>query len=137
MAHAAAHAARSDKDIRTLGRTRYAVRFYVYNQLGANETATSTLFSAAINSSTGFSVTSFSPGQFLTYQFESFSFIGTGSDTLTFTALDSNASNWVLDDVSIAAVTATPLPAALPLFAGGLAVMGLFGWRRRRLAHAA
>jgi hypothetical protein len=30
------------------------------------------------------------------------------------------------------AVTATPLPAALPLFATGLGAMGLFGWRRKR-----
>jgi hypothetical protein len=28
----------------------------------------------------------------------------------------------------------TPLPAALPLFATGLGVMGLLGWRRRRKA---
>jgi hypothetical protein len=26
----------------------------------------------------------------------------------------------------------TPVPAALPLFATGLGVMGLFGWRRKR-----
>jgi hypothetical protein len=31
----------------------------------------------------------------------------------------------------------TPLPAALPLFMGGLGVMGLFGWRRKRKAQAA
>jgi PKD repeat protein len=31
---------------------------------------------------------------------------------------------------------ATPLPAALPLFATGLGVMGLFGWRRKRKAQA-
>jgi hypothetical protein len=30
----------------------------------------------------------------------------------------------------------TPLPAALPLFAGGLGALGLFGWRRRRKAQA-
>ena len=33
--------------------------------------------------------------------------------------------------------TATPIPAALPLFAGGLGVVGLFGWRRKRKAKAA
>jgi hypothetical protein len=33
------------------------------------------------------------------------------------------------------AVSEVPLPAALPLFAIGLGLMGLFGWRRRR-AHA-
>ena len=30
----------------------------------------------------------------------------------------------------------TPLPAALPLFAGGLGVLGLLGWRRKRKAQA-
>jgi hypothetical protein len=28
--------------------------------------------------------------------------------------------------------SATPLPAALPLFAGGLSALGLLGWRRKR-----
>jgi hypothetical protein len=31
---------------------------------------------------------------------------------------------------------ATPLPAALPLFAGGLGALGLLGWRRKRKAVA-
>jgi hypothetical protein len=35
-----------------------------------------------------------------------------------------------------ATLVATPLPAALPLFAGSLGVMGLFGWRRKRKAAA-
>ena len=35
-----------------------------------------------------------------------------------------------------APIPGTPLPAALPLFAGGLGVMGLFGWRRKRKAQA-
>ena len=39
-------------------------------------------------------------------------------------------------DVSTATPTATPLPAALPLFATGLGAMGLFGWRRKRKADA-
>jgi hypothetical protein len=33
--------------------------------------------------------------------------------------------------------SATPLPAALPLFAGGAGVLGLFGWRRNKKAAAA
>jgi hypothetical protein len=31
---------------------------------------------------------------------------------------------------------ATPLPAALPLFATGIGAMGLIGWRRKRKAQA-
>jgi hypothetical protein len=34
-------------------------------------------------------------------------------------------------------VSATPLPGALPLFAGGLGVAGAFGWRRKRKNTAA
>lgn len=33
--------------------------------------------------------------------------------------------------------TVVPLPAAFSLFAGGLGLLGLFGWRRKRLASAA
>ena len=33
-------------------------------------------------------------------------------------------------------LSATPLPAALPLFAGGLGAMGLFGWCRKRKTAA-
>ena len=39
--------------------------------------------------------------------------------------------------ISDAAVAQTPLPAALPLFAAGLGVMGLMAWRRRRPTGAA
>jgi hypothetical protein len=34
------------------------------------------------------------------------------------------------------AISATPLPAALPLFAGGLGAMGLLGWRKKRKTAA-
>ena len=34
-------------------------------------------------------------------------------------------------------LAATPLPAALPLFASGLGALGLLGWRRKRKAQAA
>ena len=39
--------------------------------------------------------------------------------------------------LDIVAPTATPLPAALPVFATGLGAVGLFGWRRKRKAPAA
>ena len=38
---------------------------------------------------------------------------------------------------AVVATAATPLPAALPLFATGLCVMGLLGWRRKRNNAAA
>ena len=34
-------------------------------------------------------------------------------------------------------ISATPIPAALPLFAGGLGALGLFGWRKKRKAITA
>ena len=40
------------------------------------------------------------------------------------------------DNLSVT-ITQTPLPAALPLFATGLAGLGLLGWRRKRKAIAA
>jgi glucose dehydrogenase len=42
-----------------------------------------------------------------------------------------NGTQFAFDFIS------TPLPAALPLFGGGLAVIGLLRWRRRRLQEAA
>jgi hypothetical protein len=39
-------------------------------------------------------------------------------------------------DYAVATDT-TPLPASLPLFAGGLGAIGLLGWRRKRKAQAA
>jgi len=40
----------------------------------------------------------------------------------------------ITGDAQSSAVFATPLPAALPLFAGGLGALGLLGWRRKRRA---
>jgi hypothetical protein len=44
-----------------------------------------------------------------------------------------------LEDASgtiTSALASTPLPAALPLFAGGLGALGFLGWRRRRSTQA-
>lgn len=43
------------------------------------------------------------------------------------------AIDWSLTNSSVVP-TATPLPAALPLFVGGLGAIGLIGWRRKRKA---
>ena len=52
------------------------------------------------------------------------------------TSLDSNSPLfWGLAPDPL--LSATPLPAALPLFATGLGALGLLGWRRRRKAKAA
>lgn len=59
-----------------------------------------------------------------------FAVTGTGSDTLMFQAVGTSDSyGGSLDDVSL---NATPLPAALPLFATGLGALGLFGWLRKK-----
>jgi hypothetical protein len=64
-----------------------------------------------------------------------FSVIGTGSDVVRFVAVGTDDSlGGSLDAV---ALTATPLPAALPLLATGLGAFGLLGWRRKRKAQAA
>ena len=72
----------------------------------------------------------------LPYTLESFGFTGTGSDVLSIAAYN-NPSYYYVDDVSISGGTtppAVPLPAALPLFATGLAGLGLLGSRRKRKA---
>jgi hypothetical protein len=48
-----------------------------------------------------------------------------------------NGNDLGLDNVSVTdASRATPLPAALPLFATGLGALGLLGWCRKRKAAA-
>ena len=74
---------------------------------------------------------------------------GTASitDSITFTNNDIlnitlyNAQDWDITstiswDWTNTGLSQTPLPATLPLFAGGLSVMGLLGWRRKRKAAA-
>ena len=41
-------------------------------------------------------------------------------------------TGFALDRISFESVSAVPLPAALPLYGAGLAVMGFIGWRRKR-----
>jgi uncharacterized protein (TIGR03118 family) len=57
---------------------------------------------------------------------------GGDPNTLFFT----NGINEEADGLFGAIQVATPIPAALPLFATGLGALGLLGWRRRRKAQA-
>ena len=59
-------------------------------------------------------------------------------DVFTELSLDGGAT-WVasVDSTHVDLTNATPLPAALPLFATGLGALGLLGWRRKRKQAAA
>ena len=45
--------------------------------------------------------------------------------------------NLLLGTLTSSDITATPIPATLPLFATGLGALGLLGWRRKRKAASA
>jgi hypothetical protein len=68
-----------------------------------------------------------------TYQLFSLNFDGITSWTLTD---QTSGTVTLMDDITLNGGTATPLPAALPLFAGGLGVIGLLARRRKRKAIA-
>jgi hypothetical protein len=71
----------------------------------------------------------------ITYTITDFSALNLGSDIALSWSM--SCANDVLQDVvDLTPVQATPLPAALPLFASGLGAMGLIGWRRKRKAQA-
>ncbi|MEX1034495.1 MAG: VPLPA-CTERM sorting domain-containing protein [Sneathiella sp.] len=45
---------------------------------------------------------------------------------------DGRDDNFTIRKIEVAAISNIPLPAALPLYGTGLALMGYLGWRRRR-----
>lgn len=49
------------------------------------------------------------------------------------TDTNSNGNYIGLDTVSLSSAAQTPIPATLPLLASGLGVVGLLGWRRKRI----
>lgn len=58
-----------------------------------------------------------------------FQAIGGGAADYDFFLFPGNGNQWAADAQSS---LATPLPAALPLFATGLGALGLLGWRRKK-----
>jgi len=61
---------------------------------------------------------------------------GTYLWNVSYTGDGNNVAEFETEDVTVGeTVGATPIPAALPLFATGLGGLGLLGWRRKRKAH--
>jgi hypothetical protein len=52
------------------------------------------------------------------------------------TGLAPTGNHVATSTITFTSTTATPLPAALPLFATGIGGLGLLGWRRKRKARA-
>ncbi len=94
----------------------------------ASDGGTPNGFSAMIGSSTLFAQTNIAAQGFTEY---SFSFVGTGSDTLTF-AFRNDPSYLSLDDISVVQTNAVPEPASLLLL--GLGLAGLATSHRRKTA---
>lgn len=119
----------------TIGQ-QYSLSFYVgnVNNVGGIFGTTSTVdvdingsqILAAENSCTTCTST-------LTWQLFTTTFTASSASTVL-AFLNGDPSNDTSNGLDNITVNATPLPAALPLFATGLGAMGLFGWRRKRRA---
>jgi len=114
----------------TVNGATYTVSFDYF--FGGGTDANS-FFDAQIDGSNKFTTTDASAAS--TYTLESFTFTGTGSDTLSFTA-DTTPSFYFVDDVEVtgAARTSVPEPASIALFGAGFAALGAM--RRRKKAKA-
>jgi hypothetical protein len=113
----------------------------------ASSTPTANTFSSTIDWGDGTSASVFNTNLNLT-TFGTASFIVQhtyavdGTYGVTFTdvvtgTVGGNASTQTFVTTESVAITPTPLPAALPLFATGLGALGLLGWRRKRKNAAA
>ncbi len=106
-----------------------------FNSLGTQVVDTTTPTGGVAGDVRSFGFTSVAPvaaallGDLLTVRIETNNFA-----SIIFASLENTILNAALlnIDFTAPAVSAVPLPAALPLFGSGLAVMGFVGWRRKR-----
>jgi hypothetical protein len=68
-----------------------------------------------------------------TYTEGTFTFVGTGSDTISIAA-QTNPSEWVVDDVSVTGTAAIPEASTWAMMLLGFAGLGFLGYRRNRKA---
>lgn len=69
---------------------------------------------------------------------KSYSFTATGpSTTLSFTSLNNSPYGPALDNVTVSAANAVPVPAGMLLALTGLPMVGVVGWFRRRVGTSA
>ncbi len=109
----------------TLKGATYAGTFYLaYGGSGGGNTA-GAFFDAEVNGSIVKALDGTAP---LAFTKETFSFVGTGSDTVTFTG-NTNPSEWFIDDISVV-TSAVPEPSLAWLMLIGAGALG-FGMRRR------
>lgn len=59
---------------------------------------------------------------------------GSTSIDLTRSKFDIGGNGFIQGSFTDGSISSVPIPAAFPLFAGGLSLLGLFGWRRKQMA---
>ena len=106
-----------------LGQT-YIASFFAFD--GGHGGDSNAFFEAAINGTQKV----FLNDTVAAYTLFSFTFVGTGSDTITFSA-QTDPSEWFLDDVVVRGSSATPEPSSLLLF--GTSLLGLLPFGRKLL----
>lgn len=112
----------------------YNVSFYAFD--GGHNGDVNAFLQASINGAVktafGDTVANYTQG--------TFTFVGTGSDTLKFAA-QTNPSEWLLDDVSVtgSSVSSVPLPGSAPMFGAAIFALGTVGYgvKRKKAAAAA